>query len=101
VPFLIDGDPDVELNGDEGEDDGDSSDAARIESVDQSAVAARPGGAGWCCGNPEDNGEDTEDCDGFENEPLFDGAECARLNVVYGDGPGGGSQLDSDYDAGE
>jgi hypothetical protein len=48
------------------------------------------------------NGDpDTEDCDGFENEPLLDAKECSRLNRLYGDGPGGGILLDSDYGAEE
>ena len=49
----------------------------------------------------EDDEENNEDCDAFENEPLFDRRQCALLNRRFGDGPGGGRLPDSDYSDGE
>jgi hypothetical protein len=50
----------------------------------------------------EDAEDATEDCEGTsENEPLFDKVQCRTLNALFGDGPGGGSILDSDREDGE
>ena len=43
----------------------------------------------------EDAEDDTEDCSGFEDEPLF-GSGMKMLNALFGDGPGGGALLDPD-----
>ena len=90
---LMGGDPDVELNGDEEEPCGDETDAAWMEWHTMRGSAKR--GANFA-GRHEDDEEDGEDCDGFENEPLFDRRQCAKLNAMYGDGPGGGLLVDSD-----
>jgi hypothetical protein len=86
----IDGDFDLEMNGDE-----EDANAAEDDFVDH----AVDGLAGCPVADPPE--EDSEDCDGFENEPLFDRAGCTRLNLLFGEGPGGGAVLDSDYGAEE
>ena len=80
------GDADLEPNGDELD-----GDRAEDEFGDLLTYAA---GAGCPISDPPE--EDAEDCSGFEDEPLFDRSQCAMLNRMFGDGPGGGSALDSD-----
>jgi hypothetical protein len=47
----------------------------------------------------EDRELDDDDRGEFEDEPLFDQGACKRLSTMHGDGPGGGSLLDSDLGA--
>jgi hypothetical protein len=106
------GDPDVEPNGDE-------LDGSNAEDEEGNFHLSHTSGLGCPISDPgeyatpegvrqgefkqslpnEDAEEDNEDCDGFENEPLFDRGRCAQLNALYGDGPGGGALLDSDLGA--
>jgi hypothetical protein len=109
----LDGDPDIEPNGDEldatnAEDDflgegagldgpgcsiSDAGEYARPEDIRQREFKrSLPN---------EDAEEDDEDRGEFEDEPLFDPAKCRQLSVLYGDGPGGGELLDSDRDGGD
>lgn len=90
----IDGDPEVEAD-DPSEDNGDGELSAWLERIDQTR-AAYPSSFFARVEGTEDDEEDSEDCDGFENEPMFDRRGCARLNRFFGDGPGGGQALDSD-----
>ena len=81
---MLGGDPDAELGGDEQDASGDES--------DYSVAGWTPGRHGAPCEDDEDDDpaeEDNEDCDDrSEGEPMFGRRDCARLNRMYGDGPG-------------
>ena len=94
----VDGDP--ELEADPLEDSGDGEPSAWLERINQTR-AAYPSSIFASLGATEDDEEDSEDCSGFENEPMFDRRGCSRLNRLFGDGPGGGRLVDSDCGADE
>jgi hypothetical protein len=112
---VLDSDPDVEPNGDEA-DGTNAEDDFLGETVGRGSGLDGPGCPISDAGEyatpedirqrefkrslpNEDAEEDDEDRGEFEDESLFNPAKCKRLSILYGDGPGGGSLLDSDLGA--
>lgn len=88
---------DIDLEDATGAEDAFEEHEARIGYQGPGDHVADPGGTENEDEDDDPRERDDEDCDGFENEPLFDRAGCNRLNRLYGEGPGGGVLLDSDY----